>query len=60
MIPYIPLSLEDIFTDCKNKFNEDKPAFLSLLESYLDLDEIVPDSFWNHFMHQQAEPVNTL
>lgn len=49
MKPYKQLSLADIFTDCQNKFNEDKPAFLSLLESHINPDEIVPVSFRNHF-----------
>ena len=30
MIPYKQLSLADIFQDCQNKFNNDKPAFLSI------------------------------
>ena len=34
MIPYKQLSLADIFQDCQNKFNNDKPAFLSLLETH--------------------------
>ncbi len=33
MIPYKQLSLADIFQDCQNKFDNDKPAFLSLLET---------------------------
>lgn len=49
MIPYKQLSLSDIFTDCQDKFENDKPAFLSLLETHIDLDELIPDSFWNHF-----------
>lgn len=49
MIPYKQLSLADVFADCQIKFDDDKPAFLSLLESYIDLDEIVPVSFRNHF-----------
>jgi transposase len=49
MISYKQLSLADIFADCQNKFNEDKPAFLSLLESHINLDEIVSVSFRNHF-----------
>lgn len=49
MIPYKQLSLADIFSDCQNKFENDKPAFLSLLEQHIDLDEIVPASFKNHF-----------
>lgn len=49
MIPYKQLSVEDILQDCQNKFNNDKPAFLSLLEQHIDLDEIIPVTFYNHF-----------
>lgn len=49
MIPYKQLSLADIFQDCQNKFENDKPAFLSLLETHIDLDEIIPITFRNHF-----------
>ena len=31
MIPYKQLSLADIFQDRQNKFNNDKPAFLSCM-----------------------------
>ena len=60
MIPYKQLSLTDIFTDCQEKFQDDKPAFLSLLHNHIDLDEMIPVSFRNHSMHQRADPVNTL
>ena len=49
MIPYKQLSLADIFQDCQDKFENDKPAFLSLLETHIDMDEIIPISFRNHF-----------
>lgn len=49
MIPYKQLSLVDIFSDCQEKFENDKPAFLSLLEQHIDLDEIIPIPFRNHF-----------
>ena len=49
MIPYKQLSLADIFTDCQEKFENDKPAFLSLLENHIDIDEFIPISFRNHF-----------
>ena len=49
MIPYNQLSLADIFQDCQDKFDNDKPAFLSLLENHIDMDEIIPISFRNHF-----------
>ena len=49
MIPYKQLSLADFFQDCQNKFDNDKPAFLSLLEKHIDLDEIIPATFYSHF-----------
>lgn len=49
MIPYKQLSLADIFQDCQDKFDNDKPAFLSLLENHIDIDELIPLSFRNHF-----------
>jgi hypothetical protein len=42
MITHKQLSLADIFTDCKNKFGNDKYQFLELLENTTNLDEIVP------------------
>ena len=49
MITHKQLSLADFFTDCQEKFDNDKPAFLTLLESHIDIDEIIPVSFINHF-----------
>jgi len=49
MIPYKQLSLADIFEDCQNIFEEDKPQFLALLEQHIDIDEIIPITFRNHF-----------
>ena len=45
MITHKQLSLADIFTDCQNKFENDKYQFLQLLEDTINLDEIVPASF---------------
>lgn len=49
MIPQKQLSLADFFEDCQNIFENDKPAFLSLLENHIDLDEIIPVTFYNRF-----------
>ena len=49
MIPYKQLSLADVFSDCQKKFENDKPAFLSLLQTHIDIDEFIPISFRNHF-----------
>ena len=49
MIPYNQLSLADIFSDCQEIYESDKPAFLSLLLEHIDFDEIIPASFRKHF-----------
>ena len=41
--------MADIFSDCQEIYESDKPQFLSLLQQYIDLDEIVPASFQKHF-----------
>ena len=56
MIPYKQLSLADIFTDCQNKFDNDKYEFLELLENTINLDEIVPVSFISHFHALTGRP----
>ena len=56
MITYKQLSLADIFTDCQNKFDNDKYEFLSLLDSTINLDEIVPVSFISHFHAVTGRP----
>ena len=38
-----------IFSDCQNKYDNDKYEFLSILEETIDLDEIVLVSFVSHF-----------
>jgi len=49
MIPHKQLSLGDIYSDCQDIFDNDKPEFLSLLEQHIDLDAIVPASFHRNF-----------
>ena len=56
MIPYKQLSLADIFSDCQNKFDNDKYEFLSILDETIDLDEIVPVSFVSHFHAATGRP----
>ena len=58
MIPYKQLSLADIFTDCQNKFDNDKYEFLSILDETINLDEIVPVSFVSHFTLPPADPAD--
>lgn len=56
MIPHKQLSLADVFEVCQNKFENDKPVFLSLLENHIYLDEIVPISCYNHFHASTGRP----
>lgn len=56
MITYKQLSLADIFTDCQNKFDNDKYQFLSILDETINLDEIVPVSFVSHFHAATGRP----
>ncbi|ANU47454.1 transposase [Lachnoclostridium sp. YL32] len=56
MITYKQLSLKDIFADCQNKFDNDKYAFLKLLDNAIDLDQIVPVSFISHFHAATGRP----
>jgi len=52
MITYKQLSLADIFSDCQNKFDNNKYEFLSILDETINLDEIVPPSFVYLFVLQ--------
>ena len=56
MITYKQLSLADIFSDCQNKFVNDKYEFLSILDEAINLDEIVPPSFVCHFHAATGRP----
>ena len=41
--------MEKVFQDCQEKFEHDKPAFLSLLETHIHIDDFIPLSFYKHF-----------
>ena len=56
MITYHQMSLTDVFTETQEIFESDKPEFLKLLESTIDLCEIVPVSFRNHFYSSTGRP----
>ena len=56
MITHKQLSLADIFSDCKEKFENNKYQFLSLLENTIDLDNLVSTSFINHFYAYTGRP----
>lgn len=56
MISYKQLSLADIFSDCQEKFENDKYQFLSLLEINIDIDEFISISFRNHYYASTGRP----
>jgi hypothetical protein len=43
------LSIKDIYSDCNNAFENDKYHFLSLLDKNIDLEKLIPISFYDHF-----------
>jgi hypothetical protein len=49
MITHKQLTLADVFEECQEILDSDKPQFLSLLENHIDLDSIIPVSFYNHY-----------
>ena len=56
MIPHKQLSMEDVFSECQNIFENDKPEFLALLEKHINLDELIPNSFYRHFHAWTGRP----
>ena len=56
MIPYQQMSLADVFAETQEIFESDKPEFLKLLESTIDLYEMIPVSFLNHFYASTGRP----
>jgi hypothetical protein len=48
--------MEDVFSDCQNVFENDKPEFLSLLEKHINLDDFIPMSFRHHFRKWTGRP----
>lgn len=56
MIAQTQLELKDIFEDCQQYFEEDKPAFLRLLEENIDLETLIPARFWIHFYSSVGRP----
>lgn len=49
---YYQSTFFDTFSQCKEIYQNDKPAFLTLLTEYLNLDEYIPASFyWSYHKH---------
>jgi len=56
MIPHKQLSLAEIFSDCQEKFENDKPQFLSLLENTININKFIPFSFIHNFYASTGRP----
>ena len=56
MIPYHQMTLADVFAETQEILESDKPEFLKLLESSIDLSELIPVSFRNHFYASTGRP----
>ena len=50
------LTLNDIYADCLDSFDNDKPEFLSLLEEHIDINALIPISFRERFYMWTGRP----
>ena len=50
------LSLADIYSDIDEYFQQDKPKFIKLFDQYIDLSELIPQSFINHYYASTGHP----
>jgi len=56
MIASKQITIGEIYTECQDIFENDKPAFLTLLERHIKLEEIIPSSFYIHFYSWTGRP----
>jgi len=52
------LSLADIYTNIDEYFQQDKPKLIKLFDQYIDLSELIPQSFFNHYYASTGHPRN--
>jgi hypothetical protein len=52
------LSLTDIYTDLDEYFHQDKPKLIKPFDQYIDLSELIPLSFINHYYASTGHPRN--
>ena len=50
------LTMSEVYTDCLEVLENDKPKFLSMLEEHIKLEEIIPESFYLHFYSWTGRP----
>ena len=56
MIPRNQLELADVFSECQDIYESDKPQFLSLLEDHVDLEALIPRSFYKNYYSYTGRP----
>ncbi len=56
MITYNQLELVDVFKECQDFFETDKPQFLKLLEENVDLETLIPRTFSQHYYAHTGRP----
>ena len=56
MITHNQLELADVFSECQDIFEIDKPRFLTLLEENIDLEALIPRSFAKNYYSYIGRP----
>lgn len=56
MIPRNQLELADVFSECQDIYESDKPQFLLLLENHIDLEVLIPRSFFRNYYSYTGRP----
>ena len=56
MIPQNQLDLADVFSECQDIYESDKPQFLALLEDHVDLETLIPRSFFKNYYSYTGRP----
>ncbi|MGL4373160.1 MAG: transposase [Turicibacter sp.] len=50
------LSFTDIYSDVDEYFQQDKPKLIKLFEQHIDLQSLIPQSFYNHYHAETGHP----
>ena len=50
------LSFTDIYSNIDEYFQQDKPKLIKLFEQHIDLQNLIPQSFYNHYHADTGHP----
>ena len=53
------LSFTDIYSNIDEYFQQDKPKLIKLFEQHIDLQNLIPQSFYNHYHSDTGHPRST-